>query len=169
MQARITFGGVAAAALAACLSAGPATAQTPTVTLGEAIDLALRVQPGMVQARGQVTTASASKRQAFGNWLPSLSVGSGMSSNSTNRFDETTQRTVLGSSTSYSANISSSLVLFDGLTRVYNGKAASADALAADASLVNQRFQTVLQVKQAYFSALAAEELDRVSDRKSVV
>ena len=166
MQVRITFGGIALAALAALLSAGPATAQTPTVTLDEAINLALRVQPGMVQARGQVTTASASKRQALGNWLPDLRVGTGMSSNSVNRFDETTQRTVLGSSTSYSANISTSLVLFDGLTRVYNGKAASADALAADASLVNQRFQTILQVKQVYFSALAAEELVRVSDRQ---
>jgi outer membrane protein TolC len=166
MQARITFGGVAAVALAAFLSAGPATAQTPTVTLGEAIDLALRVQPGMVQARGQVTTASATKRQALGNWLPSLSVGSGFSSNSVNRFDQENQRVTVGSSTAYSANISTSLVLFDGLTRLYNGKAASADALAADASLVNQRFQTVLQVKQAYFSALAAEELDRVSDRQ---
>jgi len=166
MQARIRMGGMALSALAAVLIAGPAAAQTPTVTLEEAIDLALRVQPGMVQARGQVTTASATKRQALGDWLPSLSVGSGMSSNSVNRFDQETQRQVVGSSTAYNANISTSLVLFDGLTRLYNGKAASADATAASASLINQRFQTILQVKQAYFAALAAEELVRVSDRQ---
>ena len=166
MQARTTIGGLALVALAALLNPDPSAAQTPTVTLDEAINLALQVQPGMVQARGQVTTASASKRQAVGNWLPDLNVGTGMSSNSTTRFDQATQRTVIGSATSYSANISTSLVLFDGLTRVYNGKVASADAVAADASLVNQRFQTILQVKQVYFSALAAEELIRVSDRQ---
>jgi outer membrane protein TolC len=142
----------------------PAAAQVPTVTLDEAIDMAIRVQPAMVQARGQVTNSMAAKRQAFGNWLPGLSVGSGISSNSTNRYDQATQRTVLGSSTSYSANISASLVVFDGMSRLYQGKTANADATAAQASLINQRFQIILQTKQAYYNALAAEELVRVSE-----
>ena len=166
MHLRTTGCSVGLAALGALCMAAQAFAQVQSVTLDQAIGMALRAQPAMVQARGQVTNAAATKRQAIGNWLPDLRVGSGMSSNSTNRFDQETQRQVIGSSTAYSANISTSLVLFDGLTRLYNGKAASADALAADASLVNQRFQTVLQVKQVYFSALAAEELDQVSDRQ---
>ena len=166
MHVRTTRRSAGLAALGALCMAAQAFAQAQSVTLDEAISMALQAQPAMVQARGQVTNAAAAKRQAVGNWLPSLSAGSGMSSNSTNRFDQETQRTVVGSSTAYSANISTSLVLFDGLTRLYDGKAASADATAADASLVNQRFQTILQVKQTYFSALAAEELVRVSDRQ---
>ncbi|HSG80632.1 MAG TPA: TolC family protein, partial [Gemmatimonadota bacterium] len=139
---------------------------TPSVTLDQAIEMALLVQPAMVQARGQVTSSAASKRQAVGNWLPDLSVGTGMSSNSTTRFDDATQRTVVGSSTSYSANVSTSMTVFDGLTRLYDGKAVSANAHAADASLVNQRFQVTLQTKQTFYNALAAEELVRVSETR---
>ena len=144
----------------------PAAAQTPSVTLDQAIEMALQVQPAMVQARGQLTSAAATQRQAVGSWLPDISVGSGYSANSTTRFDQATQRTVVGSSESYSANISGSIVVFDGLTRLYDGKAANADAGAARATLVNQQFQITLQTKQSFFNALAAEELVRVSETR---
>lgn len=166
MADRVFKGGLGLIALAAILVAGPGAAQVPSVTLDEAIELALRVQPGMVQARGQITTTAAARRETVGSWLPTLSAGSGYSANSTSRFDPTTQRSVEGSSTSYSASLSASMLLFDGLSRLYDSRAASADARAADASLVNERFQTVLQVKQAFFNALAAEELVRVSETR---
>jgi len=144
----------------------PVEAQTPSVTLDQAIEMAVQVQPAMVQARGQLTSAAASQRQAVGSWLPNISAGSGYSANSTTRFDENTQRTVVGSSESYSANLSGSIVVFDGLSRLYDNKAANADATAAQATVVNQRFQVTLQTKQAFFNALAAEELMRVSETR---
>lgn len=155
--------------LAACLAVmalRTAAAQERRVTLDEAIDMALQAQPGMVQARGQVTSAEASRLQTYGSWLPSVSVGSGYSTNSTSRFDPATQRTVSGSATSYSANLNASIVVFDGLSRVFDVQAAGADAAAAGATLVNQTFQTTLQTKQAFFNALAAEELVRVSETR---
>ncbi len=166
MRARITTSVFGLAALLRLALAQPGAAQTSTVTLEEAVNMALRVQPAMVQARGQVTTAAAAKRQVVGSWLPSLSASSGTSRSSTRRYDQNTQREVLGSSVSYSAGISSSLTLFDGLSRYYDGRAANADTRAAEASLVNQRFQTILQVKQMFFSALATEELVRVSETR---
>jgi outer membrane protein len=166
VRARITTSGFGLMALLQMVLAQPGAAQNSAVTLEEAVNMALRVQPAMVQARGQVTNAAATKRQAVGSWLPSLSASSGTSRNSTTRYDDATQRVVVGSSVSYSASLSSSLTLFDGLSRVYDGRAANADALAAEASLVNQRFQTILQVKQTFFSALAAEELARVSETR---
>ncbi|MGD2153442.1 MAG: TolC family protein [Gemmatimonadales bacterium] len=166
MRARIVTSSLGLLALAQLALAQPGVAQTSAVTLDEAVNMALRVQPAMVQARGQVTTAAAAKRQVIGSWLPSLSASSGTSRSSTRRYDQATQREVTGSNVSYSAGISSSLTLFDGLSRFYDGRAANADALAAEASLVNQRFQTILQVKQTFFSALAAEELVRVSETR---
>jgi outer membrane protein len=166
VQARMMIGSLGLVALATLAGSRPAAAQTPSVTLDQAIEMALQVQPAMVQARGQLTSAAATQRQAVGNWLPDISVGSGYSANSTTRFDEATQRTVVGSSESYSANISGSIVVFDGLTRLYDGKAANADATAAQATLVNQRFQITLQTKQAFFNALAADELLRVSETR---
>ncbi len=166
MLGKKTISGCGLLLLAAVATADPAAAQVQAVTLENAIEMALQVQPAMVQARGQVTSTAASKRENVGTWLPNISMGSGFSSNSTTRFDQNTQRTVIGSSQSYSANISASMVVFDGLSRLYDGKAAGADATAAGASLVNQRFQVMLQVKQAFFSALAADELARVSDTR---
>jgi outer membrane protein TolC len=160
------IGSLGLLALATVAVPQSATAQTPSVTLDQAIEMALQVQPAMVQARGQLTSAAASKRQTVGSWLPNISAGSGYSANSTTRFNENTQTFVDGSSESYSASLSGSIVVFEGLSRFYDGKAASADATAAQATLVNQRFQVTLQTKQAFFNALAAEELVRVSETR---
>lgn len=140
--------------------------QVPTVTLDEAIRLALRNQPAVIQARGDVNVAAASRREAVGNWLPSLSVSSSMSTSSSERFDPTTQRTVTGNSTAASAGMSTSLELFDGFRRFAQSRAAGASQASADAALTNQEFQVTLQTKQAFFNALASDELVRVSETR---
>ena len=144
--------------------ATPLAAQTVTVTLDEAIDRALTVNPAIIQAQGQVHTAAAAKREVIGSWLPSLNTNSSWSRNSSSRFDDRTQTTITGSSSSMSAGISSSLTLFDGFRRFAEGRSASADIESADAALVNQEFQITLQTKQAFFNALAADELVRLSE-----
>jgi outer membrane protein TolC len=162
----MTIGKASTLALITFAATAPLVGQNRSVTLGEAVDMALRSQPAMVQARGQVETADAGKLQSYGSWLPTLSANSSASTNSQSRWDERTQTTITGSSTSYSGGLSASLTLFDGFSRIAEGRAAGADLEAADASLVNQSFQTVLQTKQAFFNALAAEELVRVSDTR---
>ncbi len=149
--------------------AGSLAAQEPeiTVTLQDAVALAVRVQPAMVQARGDLRTASASRREAIGNWMPTLSTNSTFARNSANRWDPNTQQVVsLGASNSYSAGLNASLELFDGFRRPAQNRAASANLDNADAQLVNQQFQIVLQTKQTFFSALAAQELVRVSQTR---
>ena len=168
MKTGPTIKSVTAVVFVASVATAPLVAQTQSVTLEDAIDMALRSQPAMIQAYGQVSNASAAKLQAVGGWLPSLSASSGISSNSTNRFDPATQRTVLGSATSYNSGLSANLVVFDGLSRMYDNRVANADAAAADASLINQEFQTTLQTKQVFFNALAADELIRVSETQIV-
>ncbi|MGD2134721.1 MAG: TolC family protein [Gemmatimonadales bacterium] len=150
-------------ALLAVLTA-PIAAQTVTVTLDEAVDLALQVNPAIVQARGQVNTAGAAKREVIGSWLPSLNTSSSWSRNSSSRWDERTQTTITGASSSMSAGINSSLTLFDGFRRFAEARSAAADVESADAALVNQEFQIALQTKQAFFNALAADELVRLSE-----
>lgn len=156
--------GVRVVALAAIAWAAPATAQTPQVTLDEAIALALQVNPAIVQARGQVRTAGAARREVIGSWIPSLSGSSSWSTNSSTRWDDRTQTTVSGSSSSLSAGLSSSLTLFDGFRRFAEGRSAAADLESADAGLVNQQFQITLQTKQTFFNALAADELVRLAE-----
>lgn len=149
-----------------CLIAPGSGAQTQSVTLDEAIIRALETLPSMVQARGAIETAHATKLQTWGGWLPTVSASAGNSINSSTRFDERTQTTISGSSSSYSGGISANMTLFDGLSRFADHRIANADLANADASFVNARFQTILQVKQTFFNALAAEELVRISDTR---
>ncbi len=159
--------GLGAAVLLAAASVfgvGPAAAQDRTVTLEEAIRLALRTQPAVVQAEGDLDVAHAGQREAVGSYLPTLSFSSGLSQNSPDRWNPQTQQYITGQrSVSYSTGLSASLLIFDGFSRLAQTKAANATAASADASLTNQRFQVILQTKQAFFNALAAAELVKVS------
>jgi outer membrane protein TolC len=145
---------------------GALAAQAPTVTLGDAIELALRVQPAVVQARGTVRSASAANREVVGSWLPRLNASSSLSRNQTTT--RVNQEGIEFSSPpyNYSAGWSASIDLFDGFRRFAQNRAADADYESADANLTNQQFQVTLQVKQAFFNALAADELMRVSDTR---
>jgi outer membrane protein len=139
--------------------------QVPTVTLNEAIELALRVQPAVVQARGAVTSAQDSKREVLGSWLPTINSSGSWSLASNSRYNSATGTFVSADrQDSYSAGLSASLTIFDGFQRAANGRSASATLASADANLTNQQFQVALQVKQAFFNALAAAELMRVSE-----
>lgn len=149
-----------------CLVVPTARAQDQSVTLSEAINRALDVLPSMVQARGAIENANATKLQTWGSWLPTVSSSAGSSVNSSTRFDDRTQTMISGSSSSYSASLSANMTLFDGFARLADHRIANAEIVGADASYVNTRFQTVLQVKQAFFNALAAEELVGISDTR---
>jgi len=154
--------------LAAILTGLPAVSfsQTTEVTLEQAVELALRASPAVVQARGNVDIAGAGRREAVGNWLPTISGSGGWSANSTNRFDPSTQRTVSGSATSYSTSLSASMVIFDGFRRSATNRSADADITSANAALLDQRFEVVLATKRIFFNALAGMDLVRVAQTR---
>src|SRR5437870_2737885 len=108
----------------------PGQAQSPGVSLEEAIRLAAQVQPSTIQARGQLETADAELRAAKGAYLPTLAVsGTGSESYSglRQRVDPTTNQ-IVGSNwtTSGGGTLSSSLELFTGLQRGAQVRAARA-------------------------------------------
>jgi outer membrane protein len=143
--------------------AAPLAGQQLEVTLNEAVQRALQVQPAMVQARGDQRTAGAQGRSAIGSYLPSLSVGGSASRSNVGRIDQTTGQPV-PPEYSYTGSLNASLELFDGFRRFANLKAANANRDAAEAGVVNQRFQVTLATKQAFYNAIATEELVRVAD-----
>lgn len=144
-----------------------AQAQVPTVTLREALDMARDVNPTIIQAEGQLQNAGAGKLEAMGAWLPSISAGSNYSAQPGRPYYNTTiGDTVTPTSSSMSGSLSASLQVFDGFRRIAENRSASADQASAQASLVNQEFQIALQTKQAFFNALASDELVRVSERR---
>ncbi len=154
---------MAVAGLAAVLLAPPARAQRPSVTLAEALRLAEQVQPSMVQAQGQVRTAGADVRSAKGAYLPSFSLsGSGSESYSgaAARVDPTTNQLVGANWTgSAGATASANWDLFTGFRRRANLRAATATSQAADAGLVDARYQVRLTTTDQFFSALSSAQL----------
>jgi outer membrane protein len=153
----------------AALTASTARSQQPTVTLEEAIRLAERVQPGVIQAQGSVRNADAQLRAAYGQFLPSLNANTraGNSfSEGTSRTDPVTGQVISGnsSSTSVAAELSASIDLFTGFRRGADVRAAKATGLAADAGLIDARFQSRLNTTQEFLNALAAAQLNRVRE-----
>jgi outer membrane protein len=153
----------------AILAAAPAAAQAPAapqqveITLAEAVRRALDVQPTMVQARGDQRTAGAARRSAFGSFLPTLSTGGSASRNNL-PFRLPNDTTTFPPVYTYSGSLTLSLNLFTGFQRLWDLKGSYANVAAAGAEVVNQRFQVTLQTKQAFYAALADEELVRVAE-----
>lgn len=144
--------------------AGQAVAQNaPTVSLEQAIELALQHSPAMAQRVGSVRTSESAERTSVGAFIPSLSLSSGAGLSSSSRFDPATQRTVTGSSESYTAGLSTGMDIYTGGRRGAQLDAARANTAEAEAGLIEQRFAVALQAKQSYFNVLRADETVRVS------
>ncbi|HUR96367.1 MAG TPA: TolC family protein [Gemmatimonadales bacterium] len=134
------------------------------MTLREAIDLADRAQPSVVQAQGQVRTAAASRRSAWGSFLPSLTASSSASdffAEGVSRIDPVTGQLTSGNNTSrsVSTSLNASVDLFTGFRRGAELRAAKAGEAEADATLVDARFQQALATTNQFFDALSAAQL----------
>jgi outer membrane protein TolC len=144
-------------------------AQARAVTLADAIRLSERVQPLVLRAAGDLETASAQRRSAWGAYLPSLTASSSASSFSSegpSRIDPVTGQLLSGntSNRSLSTSLSASVDLFTGFRRGAEGRAARANETAAEASFVDARFQQALTTTNQFLDALAAQQLVRVRE-----
>lgn len=138
-----------------------------SVTLDEALERAVARSPQMARGEAALGNARATRRTAVGSFLPSLSVGSGASVASTERFDPNAQRTVSGSSDSYNAALSASNSLYDGGRRFSEMDRAASELSAARAGLEDRRAGVVLDTKNLFYAALEQHELLEVA-RSSV-
>ena len=146
-----------------------AWAQARVVTLADAIRLSERVQPAVVRAAGDVETAAAQRRSVWGAYLPSLTASSSASSffsEGPSRIDPTTGQVLTGNASNRSLNtsLSANLDLFTGFRRGAEGRAARANQSAAEASLVDARFQQALATTNQFLDALATQQLLRVRE-----
>jgi outer membrane protein TolC len=150
------------------LSATPLVAQIPTIRLEDAIRLSRTVNPGVVQAVGQVKNAEAAVRSAsLGAYLPSLNAStSGNRSFSESARPGPTGDIISGGRSTNSVNLglSASMDLFTGFRRGADTRAAKANRASAEASLTDQQFQVNLSTTQAFFDALAAQQLITVRE-----
>jgi outer membrane protein TolC len=98
-----------------------------------------------------------------GAWLPTVSANTSWSRSQVSTSFSNEGIPFTPPANSYRAGWNASIDLFDGFQRFAERRAANAQLASADAGLTNQQFQVTLQVKQAFFNALAADDLLRVS------
>src|SRR5882672_1354508 len=133
--------GILVLAMAAPPAPRPAAAQQASapqgleVTLSEAIQRALLVQPGMVQAQGGVRSANAQRLASNGAFLPTVGVGAGSSRSGGSQIVGN-QIVPAPARTSFSGTISATLDLFTGFRRIAARRASGALVDAADAGLI---------------------------------
>jgi len=146
-------------------AAGGVHAQSDTVrvTMADAIERALRSSPLIVRSDGSVATAEWAERTAMGAFLPSASASSGTSKSSSSRFNPQTNTIVEGSSNNFNAGLSLSYDVFTGGRRGAQRRRAEANTTAAEASLIEQRFNVMLATKRAFFDVRRAAELSAVN------
>ncbi|MFV2006876.1 MAG: TolC family protein, partial [Longimicrobiales bacterium] len=144
----------------------PPTEPMASISLEEAIRVALRRSPAVAQSDQAVGNAEASRRTAWGAFLPSLNMNSGAALRSTQRFDSNTDRIVSGSSDSYNAGLSASMDVFQGGARFDEMARTRADIVAAQARRETQRFNVILQTKNFFFQALEQQDLLEVATRR---
>jgi outer membrane protein len=144
----------------AVLIARPVVAQHP-ITLQEAIQRSLTVQPAMVQARADQSNAGMQRLAAVGAFIPTVMLNS-------SAFRQNAQSIINGFNAQpgtyqYSSGLTLNVDVFDGLRRFQRYRNAAATVSAAEAGYTNQQYQVTLQTKQAFYNALANDELVRVA------
>lgn len=153
------LGAVIVLLVAAATSAASAQEGVRRVTLDEAVDVALHNNPALARSRTRVEIAEYDRLDAWGDFLPNVSLGYGYTNASTARLDPTQQSLTR---TSYTLQLGASYEIFGGLRR-FSGLDAAGESLEAErADFRRQRYQTMLEVKRAFFDAVARAELVRV-------
>ncbi len=137
---------------------GVTTGDARPVSLEEAIRLAQQNSPSTVQARGQVRSSDAAVRSAYGAFMPSLNLSFGSNRQGGRTFFQGELVPFRGDPWNFSRGINSSLELFDGGRRLFQLRSARADQDAAESNERLQMYNVELQVKQQYFTILAARE-----------
>lgn len=129
------------------------------MTLEEAVATALERSPAIGQAAAGLDQAEADRRSAWGGFLPNANARYNYRHSDTGRIDPTGQAIVR---TNHSVTLSADYDLFTGFRRNNELSAAGLRLDAERASFLESEFSTMLDVKSAYFAAVAAADLVRV-------
>lgn len=167
MTSRLSRAFGTAALVVAARGGAQAPAPVLTVTLDDAVRLALAASPDLVRDTGAVVAARAGERTARAAYLPSFSLESNVL-RSTTRSPLSQPGALTGSDRSAGAGLGANLDLFTGGRRGAETRRAGAVADASEAGLVARRYAVALDAQRAVFDQLRARDLVRVQQARVV-
>lgn len=133
----------------------------PRLSLATVIEQTTLHSPDIVAANGAVRTAHSAQRVAIGNFLPDVSLN-GIAVRSNQVVPGVNGQTTADGG--YGGGVNATVPLFTGGFRGAVRKEANAQARAADAGLILQQYNTILQAKVGYFEVLRGHALVRVAN-----
>lgn len=152
-----------ALALFAALAA-PRADTLPVVTLREALQQAVQLDPNYVQAVGQLHNAEWGRKSALLVFLlPTVNASADYSQLSTKQFNVGTGQQA---SATGRASIDARYELFTGGRKLADMRRAIADLEGSEAGELGARFTTALEVERDYYDVLGARELADVARQR---
>ncbi|HSP39834.1 MAG TPA: TolC family protein [Gillisia sp.] len=142
--------------LLACvfLIALTANSQTKKWTLQECVAHALENNISIKQSQLDVEFAEIARRDALGNFIPSLNINSSLQNSSGLTINPTTNQFQTTRFTSFSGSATTALTLFDGLRNVREMQRAKLSSLASQYSLEKMKDDIALFVANSYLQVL---------------
>lgn len=168
--AALTLAGIAALGLV--VASAPLHAQQPVpqpqpgsrITFDEALQLALRQNVTIRQARNTIESSEASVRQARMQFVPNLSFSTSTSTNVGRNFDQNEGRIINQTSQSLSAGVSSGVTLFNGFRNMADLRSAQATEEASEQTLERTRQTVVFTVASNFLTLVSNQEQLRVQE-----
>ena len=143
---------------------GPLRAQE--WTMQQCMEYAVTHNHAVKQAELELDNRKATKTSAIGRFLPAVDAGIGAQYNFGRAIDPETNGYTDVSTFYNGYQLSASLPVFDGFSRLHALKAAKASELMGRASLRQQQDLTALEVMQAFANVAYYEGLVRMADEK---
>ena len=143
------------------VAAAAAAVNAEVLTLDDCIDLALKNRSSVIRARGEETRASANKRAALGDFLPTVSAAYNYNKSKRMDYEEKFENTVEKSPDVEYVRKSLGVDANIWLLRVpnfYNYFGAKSDKLVAHLDVINSEQDLIFSVKTRYYLYLAAVE-----------
>lgn len=131
-----------------------ANSQTKKWTLQECVAHALENNISIKQSQLDVDFAEIARRDALGNFIPSLNINSSLQNSSGLTINPTTNQFQTTRFTSFSGSATTALTLFDGLRNVREMQRAKLSSLASQYSLEKMKDDIALFVANSYLQVL---------------
>jgi outer membrane protein len=153
------------AALLALFVAGVAAGQDgpKQYTLEECIAIGLKNNPDLSRSRNEIDRSYATKRRAFGDFLPTLGVSGSWTRSSQKMWTMTSTTGAMQTEESFSYGLGADLTLFNGLSNFYTADRSILGVQASEQGAMRSEQTVVFTVQSGYYNLLRLRQLVTVN------
>ncbi|MDX1591623.1 MAG: TolC family protein [Balneolaceae bacterium] len=139
-------------------------AQAQSITIEEAIEIALENNYQLKQAENNLTLSRAQERSALADFFPNLNASASRGRNVGRQFDNTTGDFGDFTINSFSAGINSGITIFNGFNNINSLRAAQHETLSREEQLQRVRENIIFNTASRYLQYLLSEQLLQIAE-----